>query len=196
MTTDFVEHALEFSFGSRWNVIKYDEHRHGHERFKRIQGTRGADFVGQLDGNSLFLIEVKDFRRARQKDRTGAEEKIADVALKSKDTVAGVIGAYRTSPDPGPWQSFACSLADDTRTLKAVFVCVEAPRSSPQEDKVRASVLTKILRRKLDVLVDHTMVVNLQTWAKVLEDVTIQDQAETGNTISRSGRKTDITQEG
>ena len=72
------------------------------------------DFVGLLDGahGDLYWIEVKDFRgyRIQNKRRLSEGELAIEVAQKVRDSIAGIIGAYRTSGSWETWEPFVRSL--------------------------------------------------------------------------------------
>lgn len=57
----FKESDMEFNFGADWLVKKYDEH----DYFKLLSGhgLKGVDFIGIYKNESLFLIEVKNYRK-------------------------------------------------------------------------------------------------------------------------------------
>jgi hypothetical protein len=58
----FEESGLQFGFDSRWTVRKYDAHRF----FQGFSGAglKGVDFIA-LSGDTLLLLEVKNYRRRR-----------------------------------------------------------------------------------------------------------------------------------
>lgn len=58
----FEESGLQFGFDNRWTVRKYDAHRF----FQGFSGAglKGVDFIA-LSGNTLLLLEVKNYRRRR-----------------------------------------------------------------------------------------------------------------------------------
>ena len=105
----FVEGHLRFEFGPSWQVEKYDEHpiyREGIERLKeqipcthclhpQDVGSKAVDFVGIYKGQPYF-IEVKDFRgHAIENSRRTQGALAIEVALKVRDTVAGLLGVCR-----------------------------------------------------------------------------------------------------
>jgi hypothetical protein len=58
----FEESGLQFGFDNRWTVRKYDAHRF----FQGFSGAglKGVDFIA-LSGDTLLLLEVKNYRRRR-----------------------------------------------------------------------------------------------------------------------------------
>lgn len=62
--TTIEESGIQFSFGKRWAVRKYDTHTY--YRGMSGLGMKGIDFIGVLDGRTVYLIEVKNFERIPQ----------------------------------------------------------------------------------------------------------------------------------
>ena len=99
----FDESSFRFAFGGSWvHVVRWDEsieYRHGIQRVQgelddHREGTKAADFIAVRDG-ALWMFEVKDFRNRladwQERRRTLALE----VALKVRDTLAGVVALHR-----------------------------------------------------------------------------------------------------
>ena len=109
MATTIIEDNLEFTFGNAWQVVKYDDtttYREGIERLKGVldkgtpdeknEGTKAADIVGLHPHFGLLLMEVKDFRKNRIANKKRVNGEVAlEVALKVRDSVAGLVGAWR-----------------------------------------------------------------------------------------------------
>jgi hypothetical protein len=159
---DFVEGYQQFSFDDdRWVVFKYDDETAYRKRIGELSGTKAVDFVGMHNGD-LFLIEVKDFRNHRIENQ--ARLTSGDLAIESgqkiRDTVAGIIGAYRTS-DPQKWSEFARSMTDSRKAIRVVvWLEYDLPEKYIQREKVRASVETAIYKQKLSWLTSRVLVTN------------------------------------
>jgi hypothetical protein len=93
-----VEHQ-RFTFGDTWTrVFKYDDTGFYRSKVERhLKQTKAVDVLGVHTSEGLLLLEVKDFRghRIANKKRLSNGDLAMEVALKVKDTVAGVIGACR-----------------------------------------------------------------------------------------------------
>ena len=99
----FEESGLQFEFNTEnWEVIQYDTSKDFLRIRDAIDGTKGVDFIGILNGKSLAIFEVKNFRgtRIENKQRMGQGGTSLDVEFskKVKDTVSGMIGASETQP--------------------------------------------------------------------------------------------------
>ncbi|MFC1974895.1 hypothetical protein ACFLXQ_00685 [Chloroflexota bacterium] len=175
--TRIEEGYLAFEFGQRWNVTKLDEHRDYRERIEKLEGTKAVDFVGILDKRDLYLIEVKDFRghRIKNKDRLLKGKLPIEVAQKVRDSLACIIGAYHTSNEPEYWQSHVKLLCDRHRNIKVVLWLENDPLPShrPLRQKTRASIRGKVFKRKLVWLTSHVLVCGKDRGA--LPDVTVNN---------------------
>ena len=83
---NFIESGYEFRFNSKWNVIKYDDHRF----YKILSGhdMSGVDFAGIYNNELVYLIEIKNFNQFRN---DGNEKSIDDftkeIIEKGMDTI-------------------------------------------------------------------------------------------------------------
>lgn len=70
----FHESRLVITFGPSWSVLRFDQSVF----FKTLtgQGLRGVDFVG-IHGNHLYLIEVKNYTRAKNQAAPSPPEALA-----------------------------------------------------------------------------------------------------------------------
>jgi len=126
----FPEQRLCFAFdGNAWQtVIKYDDHSYYHKRLEKLQGTlkgnpqgtKACDFVGSQD-SSLYLIEVKDCAGYPENRPRLRGELPLEIALKVRDTVAG-LSAGRPSGNAGEgWLPCAQLLTKRNRRIKVVL---------------------------------------------------------------------------
>ena len=90
MTTTLTEQQLAFTFADEVEPSQYDEWAFYRNQFNAVcGGTKAVDFVC-LDGDQLWLIEVKDYRRNR---RTKLVDLGDEIAGKVRDTLAGLVAA-------------------------------------------------------------------------------------------------------
>lgn len=84
------EGRLKFHFPDNANVGRYDDWSFYRNQFNKCcEGTKAIDFVFVEDGVT-WLIEVKDYRTQR---RTKAINLASEVAIKVRDTLAGLAAA-------------------------------------------------------------------------------------------------------
>lgn len=172
---DFTEEYQRFSFDdAEWVVLKYDEEPAYLERIAKLQETKGVDFIG-IHNRDLYLVEVKDFRNYRVENQarlTNGELPI-EIGQKVRDTIAGIIGAYRTS-DSHKWEAFAKILTANTKTIRVVvWLEYDLPVNSKARNKVRASVGTNIYKKRLNWLTSQVLVTNQSS--NGLPDLTVSN---------------------
>lgn len=175
MPTPLDVEKQRFEFGDSWIVaFKYDDsqfYRGGPERLKgeleersnnesKIvpQATRAVDVVGLHEKDGLLLLEAKDFRghRIENKNRMRGQV-ILEVALKTRDTVAGLLGAARKAVTEFP----AADLADAMQAGRAVTVVLWIEDDTFQEaQKTKAQLiqLNGVLKEKLAWMNVRTLV--------------------------------------
>lgn len=71
--SDFDEQRQCFHFDDQqWSVVKYDEHPDYVEKIRRLNDTKGVDFIGlhKRGDEVLYWIEVKDFRGYRIQNKS------------------------------------------------------------------------------------------------------------------------------
>ncbi|MGB0388544.1 MAG: hypothetical protein ACPGWR_27305 [Ardenticatenaceae bacterium] len=162
--TRFSEGYLAFEFGPRWQVIKLDDHPDYRNRLEKQAGAKAVDFLAVFDKRELYLIEVKDFRRDRiaTKERLLRGELAIELAKKVRDSLACIIGAYRTSSRPEEWQPYATLLCNPKRRIKVVlWLEYELPPHPPARKKVMFSVRANMFKRRLAWLTPQLFVFNL-----------------------------------
>lgn len=106
MANRFEEQDLIFDFGTDWHVIKYDDHADFNRRIKKFRDSRAVDFIAVYDKNSIWFIEVKDFRGypTNNRRRINSGDLAQEVAIKVRDSVAGAVGARQMSSTPDTWK--------------------------------------------------------------------------------------------
>jgi hypothetical protein len=82
--------GFEFTFPPAWSVHKYDEWAFYRKQFQKCAGGQKAVDIAALCDSTLWLIEVKDYRLH---NRTKVIDIAEEVALKSRDSIAGIFAA-------------------------------------------------------------------------------------------------------
>ena len=81
--------GIEFSFPEDWETAKYDDWVFYRNRFQSVgDGQKAIDIATKDPDNTLWLIEVKDYRKHR---RTKVTDIADEVALKVRDTMASLL---------------------------------------------------------------------------------------------------------
>ena len=163
MANTFNEGFLAFAFDNGWRAEKYDKHYDFRRKIGKLQSTKAVDFIA-FDGAECLFIEVKDFRTHRIDNKLRLSGPLAqEVALKVRDSIAGIIGATRCSCTPETWAPFAQSIANPKKQLKVILWVEDDTAWNPWVWRQKASVLTNVLRKQLAWLTTRVIVMNLQT---------------------------------
>lgn len=84
------EDKLSFSFPAEIMATKYDDWSFYRNQFNAaFGGTKATDLIA-IDGDTTWLVEIKDYRQHR---RTKPIELGDEVAIKMRDTLAGLTAA-------------------------------------------------------------------------------------------------------
>ena len=151
---------FEHRFDDTWTVSKYDEWPFYIDHFQSQCGANKAvDFVARDPAEALWLVELKDYRAY---PRTKAIELADEVAMKVRDSLAGIVAAAK-------WHSDHAHRAEATDHLKArrlrVVLHLEPPPHHSKLSPGRA--LLANVQQKLKQLVRavdaHPLVLNLAT---------------------------------
>ncbi len=160
---DFIEGYQRFSFDdAKWIVVKYDDETAYRERIGKLSETKALDFVGIYHNQAIYLIEVKDFRKHRIENqvRLTSGELPIEIGQKVRDTLAGIISAYRTS-DNQKWERFAKTLIDLKKDIKVVvWLEHDLPSYLKDRKKAAASIQTNVYKQKLNWLTTNVLIVN------------------------------------
>lgn len=91
MSTTIAEGALTFTFAAGAEATKYDDWSFYRNQFQRgcFTGNKAVDLLCEFN-RSAWLIEVKDYR---VHPRTKAVDLADEVAIKVRDTLAGLLAA-------------------------------------------------------------------------------------------------------
>jgi hypothetical protein len=189
------EGRIRFDFGARWHVEKWDAcavYTGGIGKLSgaltdgsgavRTEGTKAVDFVGVLDGEKLYLIEVKDFRghRIENKKRQLAELPL-EIGLKARDTLAGLAGAYAKTGGVGWIERYGQVLAERKHQVHVVaWIADDALRPAEPLGKRAAydSVRRAQIQQKLAWLTARVLVED--PFGESMPDVTVGNLPEAG----------------
>jgi hypothetical protein len=88
---ELAEGNLSHIFPDDWIVSKYDDWAFFKKQFSGCcGGNKGVDFLAFDPSRILWLVELKDYRRQRRQKAISPWE---EVALKVRDTLAGLLAA-------------------------------------------------------------------------------------------------------
>lgn len=173
------EGRLQFDFGPSWRVLKYDDHSDYINGIQKLDSTKAVDILGILGSASIWMIEIKDFRghaTVQNRARIDSGELATEVALKLRDTIAGVVSGNRTSSTPTTWQPFARALVNTSKQAWVVlWLEDDRAQTNPHKWKAKASFLTKALRGKTKWFTTKVLVANQSIGASSIPDLSVTD---------------------
>ena len=159
MPKEFIEKKMKFTFADDWVVENYDDHPDYRKGIGRLTESKAVDFVGILQGTDLFFVEVTDFRGSPSAGMPSKRPPLAEeTASKVRSSIAGIIGACRTSSQPQTWKPFACALVKPAIPLRVVL-WLEDSRHLP-DHKAYALTMTDLIKKNLRWLTTHVNVLS------------------------------------
>lgn len=157
--TEVQEGDLGFSFPAQCNARKYEEWSFYRNQFQSVAGGSKAVDMLCLDRDTVWLIEVKDYRKHPRKKAVDLGD---EVASKVRDTLAGLAAASANANDDEEKELARRALA--TRRWR-VALHLEQPRVRsrlrPRPFDV-ASILSKLRSKKLKAIDARPVVLNLE----------------------------------
>ena len=158
--TEIEEGGLGFSFPDHCEAGKYDEWAFYRNQFQPVAGGSKAVDIVCVAEDAAWLIEVKDYRRH---PRTKPSDLDDELAGKVRDTLAG-LAAASANADCQEERTLARRALAKHRWRVALHL--EQPRA-PSRLRRRpvdvASVLAKMLSRKLKAVDPHPLVLDRGT---------------------------------
>lgn len=116
--------GLTFTFPPSWNVCKYDEWAFYRNQFSKMwSGIKAVDLIA-IEGQVIWLIEVKDYRRQQ---RTKTINLAEEVAKKVFCTLAAILPAKVNASDLSE-QQFAEAVTRGQRLH--IVLHLEQPKKS------------------------------------------------------------------
>lgn len=166
----FEESGLRFEFSpNHWSALmQYDETKDFLKIRDAVPKTKGVDFVGIFQNNTLVLMEMKNFRGSRivNKPRVerGGDPLEVEFAQKVKDTVAGIAGGARNSTHfKTEWTLFLDLIKNEGKRVDAVLWLEEdfPPPSLPEKrEKARRDVFLKNSKKGVAWLTGRVFLAN------------------------------------
>ena len=148
---------LTFVFPATWHIEKYDDWSFYRNRFCRIQGAKAVDLLAISPDNTVFLIEVKDYRSHR---RTKMISLADEVTQKVLATLAAMLPC-RVNGDEAQETAFAARVLN-ANSLK-IILHLEQP-SKPSKlfpRRFDTANVTMEMRQRLKPIDAHPKVVEL-----------------------------------
>ncbi|MDE0418130.1 MAG: hypothetical protein OXI95_14510 [bacterium] len=153
--TVIAEGMLKFDFPNSCQASKYDDWSFYRNQFQRVvNGSKAVDIVC-VERDVSWLIEVKDYRRH---PRTKAIDIVDEMAVKVRDTLAGLAAAARNANDIHERKHARRALASRTWRVVLHLEQSETPRKLWKNPVDSSSLLLKQRSRVLKAIDAHPIV--------------------------------------
>lgn len=147
--TTITEGALAFDFPTGWHATKYDEWIFYVHHFQNVCGAaKGVDIVAIHTNGCLWLVEVKDYRAG---PRDSALELVEEIAIKVRDTLAGLAAArVRANKEEEKTMAKRALQCNDLKVVLHLEQPAIPTRLHPIEDTSKLLQKLKQLLRAID----------------------------------------------
>ena len=165
MSTTIAEGALTFTFAADAEASKYDDWSFYRNQFQQgcFTDNKAVDLLCELN-RSAWLMEVKDYRAHA---RTKAVDLADEVAIKVRDTLAGLVAASVGANDPVE-RAFARRMVRAQRMRVVCHIEQPAKASRLRPRVIEPDKLKLKLRTLLKAIDAHPIVMDRSSAAATL----------------------------
>lgn len=151
-----LEGRLQFTFGALCLAEKYDDWSFFRNQFQNTCGGAKAVDIVCLSRNTSWLIEIKDYR---QHTRTKPQDIGDEVALKVRDTLAGLVAA-KMNANESDEKNFAKKILQ-SKSIKVVLHLEQPEKHSKLFPRaIDPAAVKQSLKRQLRAIDAHPSIVN------------------------------------
>ena len=158
--TNITEGDLIFSFPDCCQASKYDDWSFYRKQFQAVAGGSKAVDILCVEGDASWLIEIKDYR---QHNRTKPSSIADELAIKVRDTLAGLAAAAKVANEADQRKLAGKALATGKWR---VVLHLEQP-ATPSRLRPRpidpATVMKKLRTKKLKAIDAHPVICGRST---------------------------------
>ncbi len=149
------EGNLSFHFPDTWEATKYDDWSFHRNQFQSVcGGTKAIDILAISPNLSAWFIEVKDFRRH---SRTKVIDLADEVAMKVRDSLAGIFSAKVNAPDIGE-RNLATKAVNATKIRIVLHLEQPAKHSKLFPRAIDPAIIKQKLKQILKAVDPHPLV--------------------------------------
>lgn len=154
-----------FTFPNSWRATKYDDWAFYQKQFIKMNNGIKAVDIAAFDGqNTLWLIEVKDFRQHKRQEPTPLYE---EIWKKMYDTLAGLFAAKCNAVNNE--QTFAQTAARACKVRVVLHMELPPPLSKLYQKSLHFADVSQQLRRKIKPIDPHPLVLSKATMRSNLQ---------------------------
>ena len=153
--TRIQEGDLTFSFPDCCQASKYDDWSFYRNRFEKVAGGSKAVDILCFDGDTSWLIEIKDYRKHR---RTKGIDIADEFALKVRDTLAGLAAAAKQSNDDAHQRELAWEALTKRRWRVALHLEQPTTVSKLRPKSINPATVLQKLKSRLKAIDAHPVI--------------------------------------
>jgi len=149
------EGSLKFTFPADWKAEKYEGWIFYRNQFQSVcGGAKAVDILAMDTNQCLWLIEIKDYR---QHSRTKVIKLADEVAMKVRDTLAGLAAAQCNANDENEKTFARCALG--VHRLKVVLHIEQPAKHSKLFPRVfDPADITQKMKQLIKAISPHPLV--------------------------------------
>jgi len=162
---EFIESSIRFKFDEEyWDIYQYDVNGGDFRKNVHLSETKGVDFIGVYNNNTLILFEIKSFKgfgnqlSVQNRLLNSMEELSTEVAQKVRDTVAAVAGFNRTIKTPF-WQKSEEIISNVHKQLM-IIAWIEEDITKQKKNEMSTRLMK--LKQKLNWLTTDIYIENIK----------------------------------
>lgn len=158
---DITEGLLTFKFPHNWQITKYDEWTFYRNQLLKIKdGLKALDILAIDENQTLWLIEVKDYR---QNKRTKPIDLADEIALKVLDTLVSLLPAKFSTLSNEPSEKEFAKLALQIKEIRIVLHLEQVEKHSKlHKSAIDPAIIKEKLRKKFRAIDPHPLVVDME----------------------------------
>jgi len=153
--------TLKFSEKS-WEIVKYDDCIEFKETIRLTQNIKGVDIIGIYNKETIYLIEIKDFKGYESKKTQEWCDDLNcltnDLTQKIKDTLIGVFCIQRNKEISSNYWNSICNSFVNNNVFNLVF-WIEGDLSKYSKN-FRKTLLLSNLKQKLKCFNSKVIITN------------------------------------
>jgi hypothetical protein len=159
------EGLLSFSFGLSCHAEKYDDWSFFRNQFQNTCGGAKAVDIVCLSDNTCWLIEIKDYR---QHKRTKPQDLGDEIAIKVRDTLAGLVAAKMNGNEVSE-RNFA-KKAIQNKAVRVVLHLEQPEKHSKLFPRaIDPAAVKQSLKRQLRAIDAHPRIVDKNTLPAMMD---------------------------
>lgn len=156
----FTAGNIRFEFTRDYRLVDADKEANVSKVKRCLQHTKDVNFFGMYQNDTVFMMEVKNFRGYPLESIDVLTEEIAQ---KLRDTIAIITGASRnTTHETDFWEALHKLAGNKHKQIKVVFWLEEDITGNPRHAG-RMSTLTQNLKKKCGWLTSKISVQNIKS---------------------------------